>query len=324
MARPLRIEYPGAWYHVMNRGAGRRIIYPGNPLRESFLDLLQDIYERYAVCCHAYCLMDNHYHLLVQTKQANLGRAMRHLDGVYTQRHNRSQETDGPLFRGRYKAQLIERDSYLHHVGRYIHRNPIEAGLCERLVDYPWSSYAAYLGLSHPPYWLQIRDTLAIFGTVGRYCLFVERGGDKRDVELSRLMLNTKGLPILGSEKFKEPFEQQRSSTPDYELSQAKTDAKSSSLIEIESAVCACKSVAHTELLSPSTKEGRMARALAMWYCFQHGGYRLREIAEHFDVGSYTTSSTIIRRFRRFKSSEAALRVEGEKVRSWLKKMSNG
>ena len=90
---------------------------------------------------HAYCLMDNHYHLLLRTPQGNLSRAMRHLNGVYTQRYNRIQKTDGPLYRGRYKAILIDVDAYLLNVSRYIHRNPIEACIVRRAERYPWSSY---------------------------------------------------------------------------------------------------------------------------------------------------------------------------------------
>lgn len=108
MARPLRIEYAGAWYHVMNRGASHQKIYHNDHHRLIFLGLLQKIQLRYGIELHAYCLMGNHYHLLLRTPMANLGRAMRHLDGVYTQRYNINTNKDGPLFRGRYKACLIE------------------------------------------------------------------------------------------------------------------------------------------------------------------------------------------------------------------------
>ena len=132
MARPLRIEYSGAWYHVMNRGAGHREIYSDDVSRRRFLMLLDDINERYDVEIHAWCLMSNHYHLLVCTPKPNLGRAMRHVDGVYAQWWNRHRGTDGPLFRGRYKAILVDSNSYLLQLSRYIHRNPLEANLVDR------------------------------------------------------------------------------------------------------------------------------------------------------------------------------------------------
>ena len=104
MSRPLRVEYPGAWYHVMNRGAGRRNIFNKKAHYSMFVKLLAEIVGQFDIEIHAYCLMNNHYHLLIRTPCANLARAMRHLNGVYTQRYNRMQKTDGSLFRGRYKA----------------------------------------------------------------------------------------------------------------------------------------------------------------------------------------------------------------------------
>src|SRR3990167_7924037 len=110
MPRPLRIEYEHAWYHVMNRGAHRQTIFTSNSHRDLFLSLLEEVTSQYQVEIHAYCLMDNHYHLLIRTPLANLSRCMRHLNGVYVQHYNRSTKSDGPLFRGRYKAILVEED----------------------------------------------------------------------------------------------------------------------------------------------------------------------------------------------------------------------
>ena len=121
MARPLRIGYPGAWYHVMNRGAGRRYIFKNNTHRHYFLSLLEDTQDRFHAEWHAYCLMGNHYHLLLRTPDANLQRIMRHLNGLYTQFFNRSERKDGPLFRGRYKAFLVDTQSYWLPLSRYIH-----------------------------------------------------------------------------------------------------------------------------------------------------------------------------------------------------------
>src|SRR5438132_2071692 len=104
MARPLRIEYEGAWYHVMNRGISHQAIYKTIDHRRMFLDLLAEISSKFFVEIHAYCLMENHYHLLLRTPFSNLGKAMRHLDGVYTRRYNISEGRDGPIFRGRYHA----------------------------------------------------------------------------------------------------------------------------------------------------------------------------------------------------------------------------
>ena len=146
MPRPERIEYEYAFYHVMNRGRGRRLIFHNEQYYQVFLETLESACERFGGIVHAYCLMGNHYHLLIETPLANLGRIMRHVNGVYTQQYNRIKKTDGSLFRGRYKALIVDADAYLLQLTRYIHRNPIDTKrpMVDELQDYPWSSYPAY------------------------------------------------------------------------------------------------------------------------------------------------------------------------------------
>ena len=168
MSRPLRIEYEDAFYHVMNRGRGRKTIFHDNAYYEAFLACLTEANVRFGLEVHAWCLMGNHYHLMVKTPRGNLSRALRHIDGVYTQRYNRLANTDGPLFRGRYKAIVIDSNSYLLQTSRYIHRNPIELRqpLVQKLEDYPWSSYPAYVNKANIPVFLN-RDT--VYGELGSY-----------------------------------------------------------------------------------------------------------------------------------------------------------
>ena len=152
---------------------------------------------------YAYCLMDNHYHLLMHTPKGNLQRAMRHLNGVYTQRHNRLERTDGPLFRGRYKAILVDADAYLLSVSRYIHLNPVEAGVVKIPSEYPWSSYPAYIGLAKRPAWLHTGQSLRMIGqrrVQERYRAFVELG---LDGETARFYAAKKASPILGGDAFR-------------------------------------------------------------------------------------------------------------------------
>lgn len=151
--RPLRIEYEHANYHVMNRGSRRQCIFPSAPYYHAFLDTLAEAHERFGLVIHGYCLMENHHHLLLQTPHGNLGRAMRHINGVYTQRYNRLKRTDGPLFRGRYQAILLDKDSYLLPLSRFIHRNPVEPKppRVNSLETYPWSSDAAYINHTKEP-----------------------------------------------------------------------------------------------------------------------------------------------------------------------------
>jgi putative transposase len=127
MSRPLRIQFPGAWYHVMNRGANKQITFQDDNDRKDFLGLLKAIHYRYKIEVHAYCLMNNHYHLMLRINSANLSQAMRHLNGVYTQRYNCRHNIDGPLFRGRYKSILVDAENYLLRLSRYIHLNPVSA-----------------------------------------------------------------------------------------------------------------------------------------------------------------------------------------------------
>ena len=145
MSRPLRIDYPNAWHHVMNRARRGANLFVVKADYQQFIDLLEDTADLFKVNVAAFCLMPTHYHLMVQTPDANLSRCMRHLNGVYTQRYNVGHGSDGTLFRGRYKSILVEADSYVLQLVRYIHRNPLKAGMVKRLDQYGWSSHRGYL-----------------------------------------------------------------------------------------------------------------------------------------------------------------------------------
>jgi putative transposase len=204
MSRPLRIEYPNAFYHVMNRGLGRQRIYLIDDDYGMFLDALQESSKLYNLRVIAFCLMPNHYHLLVQTPKANLSRAMRHLNGVYTQRFNRIHKSDGPLFRGRYKAILIQEDEYLTHLIRYIHLNPLQANLVQSPLKYPWSSHKNYLKGKDESQWLHTCLGLSFFASrlktaIRAYRKFLEGGIDPRT---RAFYYNKKQNPIFGDPDF--------------------------------------------------------------------------------------------------------------------------
>jgi putative transposase len=154
MARPLRIEFPGAVYHVTSRGNALENIYVDDTDREAFLDVLAQVVERFHWLCHAYCLMSNHYHLLVETVEPTLSRGMRQLNGVYTQGFNRRHQRVGHLFQGRFKAILVEREAYLLELCRYVVLNPVRAKLVRAAKDWRWSSYRATAGLAEAPSFL--------------------------------------------------------------------------------------------------------------------------------------------------------------------------
>ena len=182
MARPLRIEFPGALYHLTARGNRRQAIFVDDADRTAFVDGLGAVCDRFAWRVQAWCLMANHYHLVATTLEANLARGMRQLAGVYTQRYNRRHGLVGHLFQGRYKAILVARDSYLLELCRYVVLNPVRAGLAPAAEAWRWSSYRATLGTAPAPAWLDRAGLLERFagsssGTAARgYADFVRDG----------------------------------------------------------------------------------------------------------------------------------------------------
>jgi putative transposase len=161
MARPLRIEFPGAVYHVTSRGDRREAIFVDDVDRRALLDVLASGLERFDGCALAWCFMGNHYHFVLQTRQSNLSLLMRHINGVYTQRFNQRHRKVGHLFQGRFKAVLVDRDSYLLEVCRYVELNPVRASMVAAPGDWPWSSFAALTGQAPCPPWL---DRAAVWG----------------------------------------------------------------------------------------------------------------------------------------------------------------
>jgi REP-associated tyrosine transposase len=204
MARPLRLQYPGAVYHVTARGNERKAIYKDDRDRTAFLTLLHQVNTRYHWICHAYCLMDNHYHLLLETPDGNLSLGMRQVNGVYTQcfnaRHNRS----GHLFQGRYKAILIEKQAHLLEVCRYVVLNPVRAHLTKRPEAWQWSSYLGTGGRAPAHRSLTPDWVLGQFGVTRdkaqqAYRRYVHEGMGKETIWKA-----VKGQVLMGSEDFVE------------------------------------------------------------------------------------------------------------------------
>lgn len=201
MARPLRIEYEGAVYHVTSRGNAREAIYQDDEDRSRFLKIVGDVVARFNWICHAYCLMQNHYHLLIETPEANLSRGMHLLNGVYTQWFNREHRRVGHLYQGRFKAILVEKQAYLLELARYIVLNPVRAGIVKKASDWPWSSCRATVGPDTGPEWLTTNWLLSQFGSSRKrastaYRYFVQQG---TGIDVKEKM---KGGWILGSDEF--------------------------------------------------------------------------------------------------------------------------
>ena len=176
MARPLRLQFPGALYHLTARGNARQKIFLNDQDRRLFLDLFGKEITQQGWLCYAYCLMDNHYHLLIETPEPTLVAGMRRLNGVYTQAFNRRHRRVGHLFQGRYKAIVVDKDAYLLELCRYIVLNPVRAQAVKKPQSWAWSSYRATLGQTTAPPWLAAAKVRALFANRGAYRRFVEEG----------------------------------------------------------------------------------------------------------------------------------------------------
>ncbi len=163
MARPLRIEFEGALYHITSRGNARKKIYLDDADLTLFLEVLDKAISRYGWICHAYCLMSNHYHLLIETPVPSLSRGMQLLNGIYTQSFNREHKRSGHVFQGRFKAILVEKESHLLELARYIGLNPVRAMMVRSACDWPWSSYRATVGRVEVPRFLTVDWILSQF-----------------------------------------------------------------------------------------------------------------------------------------------------------------
>ncbi|MCP4237823.1 MAG: hypothetical protein GY770_30355 [Aestuariibacter sp.] len=320
MPRPLRIEYENAYYHVMNRGQSRQNIFHGDDYFIAFLSILEQAHQRFGLQVLSYCLMSNHYHLLVKTPEANLGRAMRHIGGLYTQTYNRLRNTDGSLFRGRYKSILVEQDSYPLQLSRYIHRNPLDARMVEQLEDYRWSSYPCYVNKQSAPDWLYRTEIYQQLGVKSRYRdryrAFVEMGVDK---EIATFYRKGNQRAYLGSEKFRDWVNQQyRSEDPEIDqtaLKQFRPDIKQIS-----------ETVAQYFQVSPesiqTSKRGRVEenipRWLVMYLAQEICGLKLREIADFLQLRRTGSIPVTISKLKQRITSDAKLaRIVGNIKREY-------
>jgi len=278
MARPLRISYPGAYYHVTSRGNEQKDVFKSRRDREKFLDYLASATQRYGAVIHAYCLMTNHYHLLLETPEANLSQIMRHINGAYTTYFNVKRKRAGHLFQGRYKAILVEADAYAAELSRYIHLNPVKAGLVRRPEDYLWSSYRSYIGQSQAAEWLKTDFILGYFGPRGAaagtgYRMFVEEMIDKKYESPLQTAI---GAAVLGTADFVETVTAKHVGTrrPERDVPALRHLASRPSLEEILRVVDAAFG-----------SNAKVARQAGMYLCHRYSGEKVREIGSRFAVG---------------------------------------
>jgi len=279
MARPLRIEYAGAVYHLAARGNARKRIYKDDHDRQVFLTTLSSVVKKYHWICHAYCLMDNHYHLLIETPDVNLARGMRQLNGVYTQRFNVRHKRPGHIFQGRYKAILVDKDAYLLGLCRYIVLNPVRARCVADVREWKWSSYAATGGFTKTPEYLTIDWILGMFAETRKraqtlYRKFVTEGVGKESP-----WKELRGQILLGRESFAEQFREllvNKEGMEEIPRKQRYADRP-----ELK------------QIFTRQIIENKTAKITGIHHAHVHHGYTLKEIADYLGI-HYTTVSKIV------------------------------
>jgi len=300
MARPLRIEYPGAWYHVMNRGRRSEEVFYERKDYETFVELLKESSEMWNIRVAAYCLMTNHYHILVQTPDGNIARAMRHINGVYTQRFNRSHLCNGQLFRGRYKSMLVGGDSYLLQLVRYIHRNPVKAGIADKPDDYTWSSHKGYLSVARKWNWLHKEFVFGLLTKdrgqwVRQYRRFVSVENNK---EIAGVLEGKRWPSVLGPQSFVDWVKGQYYAVKsDEDVPQAKELAPGADLI-IDT-VCEFYNVSSDGLYRSRRGDFNEPRNVAIFLTRKLRRDGLREIGGWFRMEKYSSISSIIERMKK-------------------------
>lgn len=279
MARPLRIEYPSALYHITSRGNAKQDIFLNDADRKLFLFLLNEVAKKYNWVYYAYCLMSNHYHLLIETLDGKLSLGMRQLNGVYTQKFNKIHERTGHIFQGRFKAILVDKDSYLLELCRYIVLNPVRAGLVKLPEEWNWSSYGVILGILPKGKFLDSDWVLSQFdenkeGAKRLYREFV-LGGMNNDSPWGKL----KGRLFLGNDNFI-----------------TKTKALIEEKKEMNEIPKINRFVARPHLNKIfNLKENRLVRNNKVYIAYFNYGYALREIGDFLGL-HYSTISKILAR----------------------------
>lgn len=320
MARPLRIEYEGALYHVTARGNEKRKVYFTETDYKKFLEYVKQAAEKYGIVLHCYVLMSNHYHLIIETPEANLSKAMHHINSSYTAYINRKRNRAGHLFQGRYKAIVVDKDSYLLELSRYIHLNPVRAGIVEKPEDYPWSSYKAYISRSRD----EIVTEDFIWGMISEdrgearkgYRTYVESAIGR---ELENPFRAVYGGMIFGSKQFIKDI-----------LKRIKRDYLNKEDISHRRALKAQYGV--EEIIDVVTRHFRISREkmlggkmtemkkILIYLIKKHTGMTNKSIGEFFRGVSYSAVAKLLQRFK--KDLETSKRL-GNKVAEIERELSN-
>jgi putative transposase len=303
MARPIRLDYPDAFYHVLSRGNEKREIFRDDRDYLKFLDTLATMVERFKLEIHAYVLMKNHYHLLIRTKEANLSRAIQWLGVSYSVWFNRRHQRSGHLFQGRFKSFLIENEQYLTAMCHYIHGNPLRAGLTKRLSDYRWSSYQVYADKNHHLPWLTTDLVIGMHGGSRKRFVKEQQLYFQKDTDLLRDLRH--GL-YLGSEEFSEKCVERVRKEGHREKPQYRSLLKARNIRALALGILERLGEEVHDKIFGARKKHCLNRDLVIYILYRLGVYRNEEIGEVFGVG-YTAVSEAARRGREYLRSNKEL-----------------
>ncbi len=315
MARSIRLNYPDTFYHILSRGNDRKEIFRVKEDYQEFTQLLKRVVEKFGVEIHGYVLMDNHYHLIVRTREANLSRAIQWLGTSYSMWFNRRHSRSGHLFQGRFKSFVVEDEQYLAALCLYIHRNPIRAGIADRLSEYPWSSYGVYSGKKEMTPWLETSVVLATYGNNRNRFIAAQK---TYGVEEKSLFDDLRCGLFLGSESFAESWQERLFKEKTQEKPQAKMALGCRDIRKVTREILSRLDEKDIEsLLRPLRRARRPNRDLAIYILSRQGLYTHREIGAEFGVGYTSVTGALIR-------AEEYLQKEGGGKRKEVEKVVNG
>lgn len=302
MGRQLRIEYPGALYHITSRGNEKKDIYKENSDKEKFLEILHAYHKRYDILVHSYVLMDNHYHMILETPRANLLKVMHGINSGYTGYFNRKYSRSGHLFQGRYKAILVDKENYLLELSRYVHLNPVRANMVEKPEDYKWSSYMGFIGNKEQEY-VEYAWILSNYGKNKKkskrgYEKYVEEAiGEKISNPLSSVF----GQIVLGGEEFVKKIKQKISKREiGDDIVERRRLRNDVSMEEIQ------------EEVSEVIREEIQKRNVSVYFAKKLGNHTNREISEKFGGFHYSNVVKIFNKIEKLMQTDKAL---GNKIR---------
>ena len=312
MARPLRIEYVGAFYHVTSRGNEQRDIFRDPKDREKFISYLESATQRYGAVIHTFCLMDNHYHLFLETPLGNLSQIMRHINGAYTTYFNVRHQRSGHLLQGRFKAILVEANEYAKELSRYIHLNPARANVVDKVITYPWSSYPYYVGRRRIPGWLKTDFILGYFGkrlksAMNNYREFVEAVEEE---ECGSPLKDVIASTILGSSDFVENIKEKYLS-----VKEANRDVPALRELLEKPTI----EMINIEVKSILTANAKLSRQVSLYLCHKYSGKKLKEIGGYFGVSESAVtqaSHRLVMKITRDRKLKKAVEILEEKLKN--------